>query len=80
MECEIHYNPNYNTGASGTAYRYTLGWLPGMNSLGHNSKAGRESRGDDFHIYIYKKDGDKRELVSEGQGSWLSYIEIDGKV
>lgn len=80
IECEIHYNPNFNTGASGTAYRYTVGWLPGMNGLGLNEKAGRESRGDDFHIFIYEVNGEEKKLVSEGQGSWLSYIEIDGQV
>ena len=34
IRCEITYNPKYNQGKSGTAYRWTVGWIPGMNSLG----------------------------------------------
>ena len=60
---EISYNPNFNAGASGTAYRYTVGWLPGMNTLGKNKKSERKARSDDFDIKIYSS---KNEVVSEG--------------
>ena len=50
---EITYNPSFNAGASGTAYRYTVGWLPGMNTLGKNKKTERPARADDIDIKIY---------------------------
>lgn len=50
---EITYNPSFNAGASGTAYRYTVGWLPGMNTLGKNKKTERTARADDIDIKIY---------------------------
>ena len=35
-DISIKYNPNFNTGLKGVGYRYTIGWLPGMNNLGKN--------------------------------------------
>ena len=82
MSCEITYNPNYNNSASGTAYRWTVGWIPSMNGLGKNELANRDARADDIHIRFYKNasDEEKKELVCEGHGSWTSYIEIGGTV
>ena len=76
MRCEIQYNPNFNKGLSGIAYRNTIGWIPGMNTLGSNSKSSRPARSDDIEIKIYK-DGDNTNPVSEGHGSWLSHLILD---
>ena len=74
---EISYNPNFNAGASGTAYRYTVGWLPGMNTLGKNKKSERKARSDDFDIKIYNSEN---KVLSEGYGCWLSHLIIDEKL
>ena len=80
IACEIKYNPNYNSNMSGTLYRHTLGWIPGLNGLGTNAKAQRPARSDDIHLEIFKNADTKKTLACEGNGSWLSHIEIDGKV
>jgi hypothetical protein len=33
---EITYNPSFNSSLMGIGYRYTAGWLPGMNTMGQN--------------------------------------------
>lgn len=76
MRCEVQYNPNFNQGLSGMAYRNTFGWLPGMNNLGQNSKAQRTARADDIDIKIFEND-DAKEPICEGHGSWLSHLIID---
>ena len=76
MRCEIQYNPSFNKGLSGTAYRYTLGWIPRMNNLGKNEKGSRSARSDDIDIKIYES-RDSTEPICEGHGSWLSHLIID---
>lgn len=56
IEGIIKYNPNFNSGLSGVAYRHTLGWLPGMNGLGQNKESGRPARADDVQIEINTRD------------------------
>lgn len=65
---------------SGTLYRHTLGWIPGLNNLGTNSKADRPARSDDIHLEIFTNADTKKTLACEGNGSWLSHIEIDKKI
>jgi hypothetical protein len=74
---EIIYNPSFNAGASGTAYRYTVGWLPGMNTLGKNKKSERTARADDIELKIYNQN---KEIVCEGIGCWLSHLIIGEKL
>ena len=38
---------------SGTLWRNTVGWIPGLNGLGKNAKAKREARSDDVHVEIF---------------------------
>ena len=38
IEALITYNPTFNKGITGIAYRNTFGWLPGMNGLGQNKE------------------------------------------
>lgn len=52
IEGVIHYNPNFNKGLTGIAYRNTFGWLPGMNGLGQNKDQGRVARADDVNVEI----------------------------
>lgn len=52
LEAVIKYNPNFNRGYSGIAYRNTFGWIPGMNGLGQNKDQGRPARADDVSIEI----------------------------
>lgn len=56
IEGIIRYNPNFNKGITGIAYRQTLGWIPGLGGLGQNKMAGRPARADDIHIDIIKRD------------------------
>jgi hypothetical protein len=65
---------------SGTLFRNTLGWIPGLNSLGNNAKSNRPARSDDVHLEIFKNADTKKTLAVEGHGSWLSHLEIDGKI
>jgi hypothetical protein len=37
----------------GIGYRYTAGWLPGMNTMGQNKNAQRPARADDMDIKIF---------------------------
>lgn len=83
IEAVVKYNPNFNRGYSGIAYRNTLGWIPGMNGLGQNKDQGRPARADDISIEIShkpgKKQGGKPEVRAKGYGSWLSHVIIDGE-
>ena len=56
---EVTYNPSFNASLMGTGYRYTVGWIPGMNSLGHNKKSERKARADDIEIKILEKNNVK---------------------
>ena len=77
LEGEIVYNPNFNAGVSGIGYRYTVGWLPGMNTLGQNKKQQRPARADDIDIKIFDKN---KKVVCEGYGSRLSHLILGEKV
>lgn len=83
IEGIIKYNPNFNQGLSGVAYRHTFGWLPGMNGLGQNKDQGRTARADDVLIEINSRDlsnkKSKPELKAKGFGSWLSHLIIEGQ-
>ena len=65
---------------SGTLWRNTVGWIPGLNGLGKNAKAKREARSDDVHVEIFTNADTKKKLACEGNGSWLSHLEFGGKV
>lgn len=84
IEAIIKYNPNFNQGVTGIAYRNTFGWLPGMNGLGQNKNQGRPARADDISVEISKTTGEdkksKPEIVSKGHGSWLSHLILDDEV
>lgn len=77
LVAEITYNPNFNASTLGIGYRYTVGWLPGMNTLGQNKNAHRPARADDVEIKIFDKD---QKVAVEGYGSWLSHLIISDKV
>ena len=47
LEGIIKYNPNFNQGITGMAYRNTFGWIPCMNTLGNNKELGRPASADD---------------------------------
>ena len=84
LEAVVKYNPSFNKGLTGIAYRNTFGWLPGMNGLGQNKDQGRPRRADDISVEIFKTDGgnkkSKPELVSSGFGSWLSHLLLDDEI
>ena len=69
---------------SGTLYRNTFGWIPGLNHLGTNKEAGRPNRADDVSVeIIYHNRSNKRakpEVKAKGAGSWLSHLVVDGEV
>jgi hypothetical protein len=73
----ITYNPNFNAGVSGIGYRYTLGWLPGMNTLGTCKNQQRPARADDLEIEFKDASG---EVKVKGHGNWLSYLILDEKL
>jgi hypothetical protein len=70
---EITYNPNFNASYLGTGYRYTIGWIPGMNSLGKNQRDNRAARADDIDIKILDSSNN---VVEGGHGCWLSHLII----
>ena len=89
IHAEVKYNPNFDSSMKGVMSRYTVGWF--KSTLGHNHKANRPARADDLDIKIIKRanknskadphvleKGD--EIVAEGDGSWLSYVQIDDVV
>lgn len=86
IHAEVKYNPNFDSSAKGVLGRYTVGWF--KSTLGHNHKANRPARADDLDIKIIKRankdsKGDPNvlekgdEVLAEGDGSWLSYLQID---
>ena len=61
----------------GKGLSYLTGWGASPSKDKKEEKI-EAQRGDNFAVTIKKTDGDAE--LAKGQGSWLSYLEIDGSV
>jgi hypothetical protein len=80
IEADLRYNPWSDNSYKGM-FKKALKW--GFSRKKEQNEGEREKRADDIHIKIYqlalnKKSEDKVEIAS-GDGSWMSYLMMDGK-